>query len=166
MVAASDSEGIRAVVLLAAPASTGREVMRSAARAQPAANPALSDAQRDSVATQRIARTDAAAAPGSWMRFYLDYDPLPVARRVRDPVLILQGQTDQQVAPEQAGVLAGAIRQAGNARVTVQMLPNVNHMLLDDPDGRPGGYTNLPSRRINAQALRLLSDWVAEQLRK
>jgi pimeloyl-ACP methyl ester carboxylesterase len=166
MVAAADSEGIRAVVLLAAPARPGREVMRSAARAQLAANPALSDAQRDSLADQRIARSDAAAAAGSWMRFYLDYDPLPVARRVRAPVLILQGQTDQQVTPEHAALLASAMRQAGNAQVTVQMLPNVNHMLLDDPDGRPSGYTNLPSRRINAQALRLLSDWVTEHLRK
>jgi alpha-beta hydrolase superfamily lysophospholipase len=166
MVAASDSEDIRAVVLLAAPARLGRDVIRSQLRAQLAANPALSDAQRDSLATQRLARTDAAAAAGSWMRFYLDYDPLPVARRVRAPVLILQGQTDQQVAPEQAELLASAMRQAGNARVTVQMLPNVNHMLLDDPVGRSSGYSNLPSRRINTQALRLLSDWVAEQLRK
>lgn len=166
MVAASDSVGIRAVVLLAAPAWPGREVLRSANRSQLAANPALSDAQRDSVAAQRLARADAAAAAGSWMRFYLDYDPLPVARRVRAPVLILQGQTDQQVAPEQAEVLASAIRQAGNTRVTVQMLPDVNHMLLDDADGRPGGYTTLPSRRISAQALRLLGDWVADQLRK
>lgn len=166
MIAASDSDGIRAVVLLAAPAWPGREVLLSQARAQVAVNPALSDAQRDSSARQRIARVDAAAPAGSWMRFYLDYDPLPVARRVRAPVLILQGQTDQQITPEQAELLAGAMRQAGNARVTVHMLPNVNHMLLDDPDGRSSGYTNLPSRRINAQALRILSDWVAEQLRR
>jgi hypothetical protein len=166
MVAASDPDGIRAVVLLAAPAWPGREVMRSAARAQLAANPALSSAQRDSVAIQRVARADAAAAAGSWMRFYLDHDPLPVVRRVRAPVLILQGRTDQQVVPEQAEVLASALRDAGNVRVTVQMLPNVNHMLLDDPDGRPGGYLSLPSRRINTQALRLLSDWVTEHLRK
>ena len=86
--------------------------------------------------------------------------------RVRVPVLILQGQTDQQVAPEQAELLGSAMRQAGNARVTVQILPNVNHMFLDDPDGRPSGYSNLPSRRISTQALRLISDWVTEQLRK
>lgn len=166
MLAASDSEDILAVVLLAAPAWPGREVLLSQARAQVAVNPALSDAQRDSSARQRIARVDAAAPAGSWMRFYLDYDPLPVARRVRAPVLILQGETDQQVIPAQAELLAGAMRQAGNARVTVHMLPNVNHMMLDDPDGRSSGYANLPSRRINAQVLRLLSDWVAEQLRR
>ena len=131
-----------------------------------AANPSLSDSQRDSLAAVRMARTDAAAAAGSWMRFFLDYDPLPTARKVRVPVLILQGQTDDNVTPEQASLLAGAMREAGNTRVTVRMLPNVNHMLVDEADGRGRRWRNLPSRRVNAEALRLLSEWVAEQLRK
>jgi alpha-beta hydrolase superfamily lysophospholipase len=166
MVAASDPQGVRSVVLLAAPAWTGRAVILSQLRSGLAANPSLSDSQRDSVAAVRLARLDASATAGSWMRFYLDYDPLPTARKVRVPVLILQGQTDDNVTPEQASLLAGAMREAGNTRVTVRMLPNVNHMLVDDADGRGRRWLNLPSRQINAEALRLLSDWVADQLRK
>jgi hypothetical protein len=166
MVVASDSEGVRSVVLLAAPAWTGRAVILSQIRSALAANPSLSDSQRDSLAAIRLARMDSSAAAGSWMRFFLDYDPLSTARKVRIPVLILQGQTDDDVTPEQAALLAGAMREAGNTRVTVQMLPNVNHMLVDDADGRGRRWLNLPSRRVNAAALRLLSDWLAEQLRK
>jgi uncharacterized protein len=165
MVAASDPEGILAVVLLAAPAWPGREVIRSQIRVGLAANSALSDAQRGSVAAQRLARMDAAAAAGSWMRFFLDYDPLPAARRLRAPVLILQGQTDEYVLPEHAELLASAMRQGGNSRVNVHMLPNVNHYLLDGPDGQ-SALASHPTRRINAQALRLLADWVAEQVRQ
>lgn len=95
MVAASDSGDIRAVVLIATPAWTGREVIRSQLRAQLAANPALTDTERDSTAAQRLSRIEETAVP--WMRFYLNDDPLPVGRRVRAPVLILQGRTDQQV---------------------------------------------------------------------
>ena len=162
MVAASDPEGVRAVVLLAGPAWTGRTVLRSQilsglARTQPA----LDEAQRDSVAAQRLARIEAGAAPGSWMRFFLEYDPLPTARRVRVPVLIIQGQTDDNVTPEQAALLAGAMREAGNTRVTVHLLPNVNHMLLEDPDGRGRSWLSFPVKRMSTEVLRLVSDWVA-----
>lgn len=40
------------------------------------------------------------------------------------------------------------------------------HMLVDDADGTGRRWLSLPSRRVNADALRLLSDWVAEQVRR
>jgi hypothetical protein len=48
----------------------------------------------------------------------------------------------------------------------VHLQPDMNHMLLDDANGSPANYVRLPSRKLNAQALRLLSDWLADQLRR
>jgi dipeptidyl aminopeptidase/acylaminoacyl peptidase len=66
-------------------------------------------------AVERGRRADSARADRNQkFRFLLQYDPIPTARKVRVPVLILQGETDVQVTPEQADTLALAIHSAGN----------------------------------------------------
>jgi fermentation-respiration switch protein FrsA (DUF1100 family) len=91
-------------------------------------------------ALARAARvTDSLTAAPGWLHFFADYDPLVTARRVRAPTLILQGQTDRHVSPEQAATLAEAMRAAGNRRVVVRSFPRMNHLMLDDPSGSPRG---------------------------
>jgi fermentation-respiration switch protein FrsA (DUF1100 family) len=56
---------------------------------------------------------DSAGSATPWLRFFQQYDPLPVARRVGVPVLILHGATVRQVTAEQAEELAAAFRAGG-----------------------------------------------------
>ncbi|HEX5581988.1 MAG TPA: prolyl oligopeptidase family serine peptidase, partial [Gemmatimonadaceae bacterium] len=100
-----------------------------------------------------------------WLAFYLDYDPLPAARALRAPVLILQGATDRQVTPDQAGELAAAIRAGGNRDVTVRVLPDVNHLLVHDPSGAFGGYASLPSMKLAPEVVGTVVEWLGEKLR-
>lgn len=100
-----------------------------------------------------------------WFRFALTDDPLPTARRVKAPVLLLQGDTDQQISPEQADTLARAFREGGNPDVTVVRFPDTDHLLLPDPDGRPRLYDRLPSYHVRPQVLRAMADWLAAHLR-
>jgi uncharacterized protein len=105
------------------------------------------------------------AARQPWLRFFLDHDPLPTARRVRaTPVLILHGATDRQVTEDQAHELAAALRDGGNPDVTVHVLPGINHLLLPDDDGNPAGYAALPETSIPGRILGLLADWVVDRL--
>lgn len=161
MIAASDPS-LRSIVLMAAPAWTGRKVLDSQLRAQLGTNAALTEAQRDSMATQRLAQIEATAAP--WMRFFLDYDPLETARRTSIPVLLLQGATDRQVTVEQAEELAAAFRAGGNRDVSIHVLPGVNHLFLDDQDGHTRGYQRLPSGDLSREMLRHLSEWLSARL--
>jgi dipeptidyl aminopeptidase/acylaminoacyl peptidase len=98
-----------------------------------------------------------------WMRFFRDFDPLPVVRRVRVPVLIMQGATDRQVTADQANVLADALRAAGNSDVAVHVLPDVNHLFLSDPVGNASGYSSLRSRTLVPQLLQIVGDWIIKQ---
>jgi uncharacterized protein len=98
------------------------------------------------------------------MRFFADYEPLPAVRKVRVPVLILQGETDRQVPVSEARTLAGALRAAGNRRVTLRTFPGMNHLLVDDPSGNPIGYTKLPSHAVRKDLLGVLADWLAKTL--
>lgn len=165
MLAVADAR-IDAVALLAGPSWTGRRIMdfqlREALQGQ-----GLAGAVLDSAFARGVTERDAAAARIPWVRWFMDHDPLPVARRVRAPVLVLHGQTDRQVTPEQAEELGAAILQGGGTDITVRVFPNLNHLFIPDPDGRadPASYAALPSKEVPAEVLGALADWLAEKLR-
>lgn len=163
MVAASDPS-LRALVLIAAPARTGREVVEYQYRFNIERDTATR-ARADSLLPLMLSQSDSLAAASPWYRSLLEHDPLPVARRLRLPVLILQGETDRQVPAADAAALAGVIRAAGNHDVSERLLPGVNHLLLRDPDGFPGGYAALPSKQVVPEVLGALADWLAAKLR-
>jgi len=83
---------------------------------------------------------------------------------VRTPTLVLQGETDMQVTPEQADTLAAAMRDGGNRHVTVRTFPRMNHLMLDDPSGDAGGYGKLPSYAVRRDFLGVLADWLASNM--
>jgi dienelactone hydrolase len=164
MVAADDAR-IAAVVLLAAPSWSGRRIsdmqLRDVLAAQGTTGAAL-----DSVLAAAYADRDAAAAGVPWIRWFLEHDPLPVARRVRVPVLVLQGATDRQVTAEQAEELGAAVRAGGNGDVTVRVFPALNHLFLPDAEGTadPARYAALPDKRVPATVLGAMADWLAAKL--
>jgi uncharacterized protein len=94
------------------------------------------------------------------MRYFMTTDPLVTARAVKQPVLILQGDTDMQVTPEQADSLAATMKAAGNRNVTMKRFPATNHLFLADPSGAPQGYASLTDTRVRRDVLGTLADWV------
>ncbi len=164
MVAASDT-GLAALVLIAGPAQTGREIIRYQQHWSIEHNGAIAPAERDSVMAAAEQQLEEAAARQPWLAFFLDYDPLRTAREVSDvPVLILQGGTDRQITPEQADTLAAAFRAGGNDDVTVRVFPGLNHLMLPDPSGDPAGYATLINRHVSREMLGTMADWLAERL--
>lgn len=164
MVAATDSS-LAGIVLMAGPASTGRRILDYQNRGSIERAPGLSPAERDSVLATVPGRLAAMAEKSAWLRFFLDYDPLPTARRVRVPVLVLQGETDHQVTPEQADTLAAAFREGGDADVTLKEFPDTDHLFLADPSGVPSAYATLPSHSVRPEVLGAIADWLAEHLK-
>lgn len=162
MVAASDAQ-LRAVALLAGPAYAGRRISLFQNRQALDAAPTLTPAQRDSIMAKVPAMLDTVSQP--WTKFWLAYDPLPTAQRVKQPVLILQGDTDMQVTPEQADSLAAAMRRAGNRAVTLKRFPATNHLFLADASGAPQGYSVLKDVRVRRDVLGTLADWFVTTLK-
>jgi dipeptidyl aminopeptidase/acylaminoacyl peptidase len=113
-----------------------------------------------------ISRQGAAGEFGRWWRFYLSYDPIPVARQVSSPVLILHGDRDTQVPVAHAERLAEAMRAGGNEDVTVAILADHNHLFLEDADGGYRRYVELLRRtnQLSDEFLDLLGEWVSDRL--
>lgn len=158
---------LAALVIMAGTAKAGRYVLRDQARWPIIANKELSASDR---ATQ-LASADStivadSAAPGAWYQWFYHYDPLPTARKVKQPTLILQGALDRQVSAGQADTLARAIRSGGNKRVTLQVFPGLNHLFLPSPtDGSPGEYGTLTVVALPANVLDLIVVWLSKTLK-
>jgi alpha-beta hydrolase superfamily lysophospholipase len=163
MVAESDRR-IRALVLLAAPASTGRAILSSQQHFVVDTVAKLTGAKRDSALAQYRHNTDSLASTVPWLRWFLDYDPTIVARRVRTPVLILHGENDHQVPLSEARKLAAAFRAGGNTNVTVRTFPATNHLFVAG-ENRDFSYEKLPSLAVRPSVLGAIADWLTKTLR-
>jgi dienelactone hydrolase len=170
MVASKDPQ-LRGIVLMAATASLGREIVAEQNRYSIDSVRHLQGAARDSAIAISTRGIDSAAMRQPWLKYFLEYDPLVVAREVKTPVLILQGQTDSQVPPSEAEKLAAALRAAGNSSVTVRMFPETNHLFVADRNGSfvdASGrlrYTSLPSLAVRREVLGAIADWLDAHLR-
>ena len=163
MVAATDPK-LRAVVLMAGPSQTGRSILKYQNEYAVDSMLKATGARRDSILRDAAGKLDSAAKTTPWIQFFLDYDPIATAKRVKQPVLILQGATDRQVTPEQAPALAAAFRAGGNRDVTMRIFPSTDHLFLADVAGNPSGYASLPSKNLRPEVLGAIADWLAAKL--
>lgn len=163
MVAAADAR-LRGIALIAGTASRGRAIVDMQLRRMFESDSTMPRARRDSLLAVALRQADSAYAAPGWMRWFAEHDPLPTARRVRIPTLILQGETDRQVPAREAATLAAAMRTAGNRRVTLRTFSRMNHLMLDDPSGDVRGYGALTDLRVRRDLLGALADWLARTL--
>ena len=161
MVAASDPT-LRGIVLMAGTAEKGSTIIASQMRYAVDHNATIPDSLREKAYAAQMANVDSAGAHQPWMHEFLSYDPIPTARSVHVPVLILQGANDRQVTADQAAMLESAFKTGGNKDVTVHVFPGLNHLFLADPTGNPAGYGALPSKQIGPEVMGAIADWIAK----
>ena len=104
--------------------------------------------------------TPMAMAPVAYTlwRDFVRYDPAPALRAVRCPVLVLQGDLDLQVLPDQN---LPAIRSAleDNDRVSVVQFPGLNHLFQTAKTGLPAEYSSI-EQTLAPEVLATMSDWL------
>ena len=163
---AEKEPALRAIVLLAGVARPARSALQFQMTNMIQHDTSLSAARRDSAIAAVPARIDAMMAADPWMQFFLTHDPAATMRRVKTPVLILTGSTDQQAAPAQVAEQAAAFRAGGNTDVTAQVVPGVNHLFVVDPDGYPPNYAKLPAPlRMQPAVVGTVVDWLVARLK-
>ena len=104
------------------------------------------------------------AVQSPWFRFFLTYDPRPALRKVKCPVLALNGEKDLQVpARENLAAIEGALKVGHNPRMTVKELPKLNHLFQTSETGRISEYAR-NEETIAPIALELIGSWIKEQI--
>jgi len=93
-----------------------------------------------------------------WFRQALSYDPIPILRKLKTPVLVLNGSLDLQVpSKENLDLMRAALKD--NKGATVIELPNLNHMFQTAKTGSPAEYSQI-EETISPAALEVITDWV------
>lgn len=101
-----------------------------------------------------------------WFRFFLTYDPRAALKSVRCPVLAINGGKDLQVPPNvNLTEIEKALREGGNKNVTVRELPDLNHLFQTSKTGSPAEYGSI-EETISPVALKVMGDWIEEQVKK
>jgi hypothetical protein len=114
--------------------------------------------------TAEFVEAQVQAVQSPWFRFFLTYDPRPALRKVKCPVLALNGEKDLQVpARENLAAIEGALKVGHNPRMTVKELPKLNHLFQTSETGRISEYAR-NEETIAPIALELIGSWIKEQV--
>ncbi len=174
MVAANDAQ-IGAIVLLAGSGKRGDQIsmeqLTYVLDTTPGVTPELRKqklAEEQEMITAVQTGGDLSKYPAQvrlpWTKEFWTYHPLATIRKVRQPILILQGALDRQITVEQADMLEKAAREAGNKDVTKQIFPNLNHLFLPAKTGAFEEYSKLETSAIGDDVLKVLADWLTLKL--
>lgn len=99
------------------------------------------------------------------LRSMIFHDPAEVLRKVKAPVLALNGSGDLQVSAEQnVPAIAAALASGGNEDFTVSVLPGLNHLFQTCVVCIPTEYATI-GETISPAVLELIGDWIAKHAR-
>ena len=180
LTAASVEKRVAALVLLATPGVSGAElVLEQQERALAKMN--ITEAEKQArIAMQR--RINEAAVTGKGLdQFTADVrrqvedpgfqsllaaNPAKLMTRVRQPILVVQGELDTLVAPSNADRLA-ALAQARKPSLPadVAKVPGVNHLLALSVTGEADEYEKLPLKQISQAVSSAVVEWLKKVLR-
>jgi hypothetical protein len=94
----------------------------------------------------------------AWFRYFFEYDPAPTLRKLRGPVLAVNGSKDLQVPPAQnLPPIRAALAHDRDA--TVEELPGLNHLFQPATTGSPAEYRTIETT-IDPAALALITGWI------
>ncbi len=95
-----------------------------------------------------------------WFRYLLTLKPEETLRKVKQPVLAINGSLDLQVsAKENLPAIKKALEEGGNKDVTVMELPGLNHPFQTAKTGSPMEYATI-EETMSPVALKTISDWI------
>ncbi|HEX7287947.1 MAG TPA: alpha/beta fold hydrolase [Candidatus Angelobacter sp.] len=98
-----------------------------------------------------------------WMRYFLAYDPAPALRKIKCPVLVINGEKDLQVPPAQnLPAIRKALEEGGNKHFEVVEMPGLNHLFQTAKTGSPNEYAQI-EETVAPAALEKIAAWLAKQ---
>ena len=100
-----------------------------------------------------------------WFRYFLTYDPKPTLKKVKCPVLALNGEKDIQVPVSNLKEIYEAVTAGGNNRVDTVRFENHNHLFQQCETGQVSEYAQI-EQTIDPAVLKTMSDWILKTVAK
>ena len=154
-----------AAYLDAVKSGASADVLRASAKKLVLAQIALGGTDPATIPAATLeAQVDAALAQiGSpWMKRFLVLDPAVSLRKVKCPVLVLNGTLDTQVDAVQNVPPIEAALKASGAPTTVKVMPGLNHLFQRAQTGAIDEYSKIDIT-IDPEVLDVIASWVLAQ---
>lgn len=98
----------------------------------------------------------------TWYKYFLTYDPAPALRKVRCPVLALNGSLDRQISPAQnLPAIRSALQQGGNKHFEIVEMPGLNHLFQTAKTGSPEEYQVI-EETFSPTAMEKIANWIQQ----
>jgi len=100
-----------------------------------------------------------------WMEYFIKYDPAVALRKVKCPVLAVDGEKDVQVAAkENLAAIKDALEKGGNKNVVIKTYPNLNHLFQECTTGLPSEYATI-EQTFSPVVLDDITKWIQQQVK-
>jgi uncharacterized protein len=101
------------------------------------------------------------ASTYTWFRYFIITDPAIFWKKVKCPVLALNGEKDLQVsAKENLPAIEKTLKSSGNKSVKTVKLTGLNHLFQHCKTGLPAEYSEI-EETFSPEALRIITDWIS-----
>ncbi|HET7219879.1 MAG TPA: alpha/beta fold hydrolase [Vicinamibacterales bacterium] len=174
--AAAREKKITSLVLMATPGTTGADLLLEQQRHEldrlklPEAEKAekielqrkIHAAVIDGTGWESVPPELRRQADTPWFRSLLMFDPSALMPRVKQPMLIIQGDLDTQVKPYHADKLAelARARKKDAGPVDVVHVPGVNHLLVPAATGDVQEYPDLNVKAVSPEVTTAIVEWL------
>lgn len=100
-----------------------------------------------------------------WMQYFIKYDPAPTLKKVKIPVLALNGTKDLQVSSkENLAAIKASLEKGGNKKFKIVELPGLNHLFQECEKGTPSEYSKI-EQTFSPKALDEILKWIKIQIK-
>ncbi|MCU0326509.1 MAG: lysophospholipase [Spirosomaceae bacterium] len=107
-----------------------------------------------------------AMSPWPWMQYFLKYDPETSLKKVKCPVLALNGEKDLQVpAKENLSAIEKILKTSGNKDVTIKAYDGLNHLFQECKTGSPAEYPTI-QQTFSPVVMADFTKWIKEKTTK
>jgi uncharacterized protein len=98
-----------------------------------------------------------------WFTTFLRLDPSVYLKKVKCPVLALNGEKDLQVpCKENLAAIETALKSGGNTHYLIKEMPGLNHLFQHCTSGSPTEYIRI-SETFSPEVLGIIAKWINEQ---
>jgi len=176
MLVAAQDDRVAGVALCATPSETGAALVLEQQQAA-LATMTLGYAEREEkLALQRRINEAVVTGQGweavtsdlrrqadtAWFRSFLMFDARTQMPKIDVPVLVVQGEKDQQVVARHGTALAALAKARKKDRgATLATIPGVNHLFVPATTGAVSEYAMLPKKEITPEWSKALVTWMS-----
>lgn len=118
----------------------------------------LNEADKKQALNQQIA-----TLLSPWYRYFVRFKPEEYLKKVKCPVLVLNGENDLQVPPKSNMLgIKNALDKGGNKKVTLKEYPKLNHLFQESVTGSTEEYGSI-EQTFSPTVLTDIKDWILVQ---